>query len=183
MHFRFGSNMLFSIQFSLIAAPCSHIVVNPISSLERKDRLRLRWRWKIQIYLERNGTQAKGKKLNIEKHVKKRRNSVAYVCERNQPTERQPLVGKVPTLADRRCCVVSVTDLHGRILVLLDRSRYYFFRTVPQLYSLGWVHSVPDPLLLSKSDSDGNGTWDLWICSQHLWPLDHRGGLRRILRT
>jgi hypothetical protein len=39
------------------------------------------------------------------------------------------------------------------------------------------VDPVPDPLLLRKSDSAGNRTRDLWICSQELWPLDHRGGL------
>jgi hypothetical protein len=22
----------------------------------------------------------------------------------------------------------------------------------------------------------GNRTWNLWICSQEVWPLDHRGG-------
>jgi hypothetical protein len=37
------------------------------------------------------------------------------------------------------------------------------------------VDPVPDPLLLRKSDSAGNPTQDLWICSQKLWPLDHRG--------
>ena len=36
---------------------------------------------------------------------------------------------------------------------------------------------VPDPLLLRKSGSVGNRTRDLSICSQKLWPLDHRGGL------
>ena len=36
---------------------------------------------------------------------------------------------------------------------------------------------VPDPLLLRKSGSAGNRTRDLCICSQKLWPLDHRGGL------
>ena len=35
---------------------------------------------------------------------------------------------------------------------------------------------VPDPLLLRKSGSAGNRTRDLCICSQKLWPLDHRGG-------
>ena len=35
---------------------------------------------------------------------------------------------------------------------------------------------VPDPLLLKKSGSAGNRTRDLCICSQKLWPLDHRGG-------
>jgi hypothetical protein len=38
------------------------------------------------------------------------------------------------------------------------------------------VDPVPDLLLLRKSVSAENGTRDLWICSQELWPLDHRGG-------
>jgi hypothetical protein len=33
---------------------------------------------------------------------------------------------------------------------------------------------VPDPILLRKSGSAGNRTRDLWICSQELWPLDHK---------
>jgi hypothetical protein len=40
------------------------------------------------------------------------------------------------------------------------------------------VDLVPDPLLLRKSGSAGNGTRDLWICSEELWLQDHRGGLR-----
>jgi len=39
------------------------------------------------------------------------------------------------------------------------------------------VDPVPDPLLLRKSGSAGDRTRDLCICSQKLWPLDHRGGL------
>jgi hypothetical protein len=84
----------------------------------------------------------------------------------------------VPTFADRGCRVVSATDLHGRILGFLDRSRYYFFQVAPQLYSRGWVDPVPDPQLLRKSSRAGNRTRDLLICSQKLWPLDHKGGLR-----
>jgi hypothetical protein len=38
------------------------------------------------------------------------------------------------------------------------------------------VDPVPDPLLLRKCGSAGNRTLELWICSQELWPLDHRGG-------
>jgi hypothetical protein len=38
------------------------------------------------------------------------------------------------------------------------------------------VDPVPDPLLLRQIGSTGNRTWDLWICSQEPWPLDHRGG-------
>jgi hypothetical protein len=37
--------------------------------------------------------------------------------------------------ADRGCHVVSVTNPHGRILAFLDRSLYYLFQVVPQLYS------------------------------------------------
>ena len=33
---------------------------------------------------------------------------------------------------------------------------------------------VPDPLLLRKSGNAGDRTRDLCICSQKLWPLDHR---------
>jgi hypothetical protein len=39
------------------------------------------------------------------------------------------------------------------------------------------VDPVPDSLLLRKCGSAGNRTQDLGICSQELWPLDHRGGL------
>jgi hypothetical protein len=38
------------------------------------------------------------------------------------------------------------------------------------------VDPVLDPLLLRKSGSAGNRTRDLWIRSQKLVPLDHRGG-------
>jgi hypothetical protein len=80
----------------------------------------------------------------------------------------------VPTFAGRGCCVVSATDPHCRILGFLDRNSYYFFQVSPQLYSRGWVDPVPDPLLLRKSGSARDRTRDLWICSQELWPLDHR---------
>jgi hypothetical protein len=41
---------------------------------------------------------------------------------RTIPTERPPLVGEVPTYADRGCHVVSVTDPYGCILEFLDRT-------------------------------------------------------------
>jgi hypothetical protein len=40
----------------------------------------------------------------------------------------------------------------------------------------GWVDPVSDPLLLRKSGNARNRTRYLLICSQELWPLDHRGG-------
>jgi hypothetical protein len=80
----------------------------------------------------------------------------------------------VPTFEVRGCYVVSVTDPYGLNLGFLDGSRYYFFPVAPQLYSRGSVDPVPDPLLLRKSDSAGNWTRTS-VCSQELWPLDHRG--------
>jgi hypothetical protein len=87
------------------------------------------------------------------------------------------------TFADRGCCVVSTTDLYCRILGFLDRSRYFFFQAFPQLYSRGRVDPVPDPLLLRKSGSAGNWTRHIWICSQELWPLDHRGDRQLLHRN
>jgi hypothetical protein len=60
----------------------------------------------------------------------------------------------------------------------LDRSHYISIQVAPQLSSQGWGDPVPDPLLLKKSASAGDRTRDLRICSQELWPLDHRGGLK-----
>jgi hypothetical protein len=86
----------------------------------------------------------------------------------------------VPTFGDRWCRVVSATDPHGHILGFLDRGRYFPIQVTAQLYSRVWVDSVPDPLLLRKSGRAGNRTRDLWICSQELWPLDHRGGCKHL---
>jgi hypothetical protein len=38
------------------------------------------------------------------------------------------------------------------------------------------VDPVEDPPLLRKSGMVENRTWDLWVGSQELWPLDYRGG-------
>jgi hypothetical protein len=42
---------------------------------------------------------------------------------------------------------------------------------------------VPDPLLRIKSSSAGNRIQGLWVSSQELWPLDHRGGQHVIYTT
>jgi hypothetical protein len=103
---------------------------------------------------------------------------VALLHEQSTLTERPLLVSEVSANFWRQ------RVLHGQhngsprpYSRFLDRIRYYFFITAPQLYSRGWVGPFPDPLLLRKSGSAGNQTWDLWICSQELWPLDHRGSL------
>jgi hypothetical protein len=79
------------------------------------------------------------------------------VRERTIPTERPPLVDKVITnfFVERGCRVVSVTDPCGRILVFLDRSRFFSLQVAPQLYARGSVDPFPDPLLLRKSGSAG----------------------------
>jgi hypothetical protein len=78
-----------------------------------------------------------------------RRDSVAWSAQR------------IPTAAD---------------LKFLDPDCYFSIQVAPRLSSRGKVGPVPVPLLLRKSGSAGNRTRDLWICSQKLWPLDHRGG-------
>jgi hypothetical protein len=98
-----------------------------------------------------------------------------------RPSDRSLSAKLVPTFADIGCHVVSVTDPYGHIFGFLDRSRYSFFQVAPHLYSRGWVDPVPDPLLLRKSDSAGNRARNLWICSQELWSLDHRGGSTNLI--
>jgi hypothetical protein len=84
---------------------------------------------------------------------------VAWARKQTISTERTPPVSEVvPTFTNRGCHMISVTDLHGRILAFLDRSSYYFFQAAPKLYSRGWVDPVPDPPLLRKSGSAGNWT-------------------------
>jgi hypothetical protein len=106
---------------------------------------------------------------------------VAVVRKRTIPTERSPLVGEVSAnfwgvegAASSAQWIPTAVNLG-----FLDRSRYIFIQVAPQLSSRGWVNPVPDPLLLRKSGRAENRTRDLWICSQKLWPLDHRGGLFR----
>jgi hypothetical protein len=73
-----------------------------------------------------------------------------------RPSDLRLSVKLVPTFADIRCHVVSVTDPYNHIFGFLERSRYFFFQVAPQLYSRSWVDLAPDPLLLRKSDSAGN---------------------------
>jgi hypothetical protein len=54
-----------------------------------------------------------------------------------RPSDRRLSANLVSSFDDRRCHVVSVTDPYGRILGFLDRSPYFFFQVVPQLYSRG----------------------------------------------
>jgi hypothetical protein len=72
----------------------------------------------------------------------------------------------VPTFADRGCRVVGATGSHGRHSRLSRPEPLIIHSNTSSIYSRGWVDPVPDPLLLKKSGSAGNRTWDLWMCSQ-----------------
>jgi hypothetical protein len=108
------------------------------------------------------------------------------VNELYRQSGRRRLAKLVPTFADRG---VSRGQRNGsprplNICFLDLEELLIFIQVAPQLTSRdsrGWVDPVPDPLLLRKSGSTGNRNRDLCICSQTLWPLDHRGELNRIL--
>jgi hypothetical protein len=75
-----------------------------------------------------------------------------------RPSNRRLSEKLVPTFVDGQFHVIRVTDPYGRILDFLDRSSYFSFQVPPQLYSRGWVDSVPDTLRLRKSGSAGTRT-------------------------
>jgi hypothetical protein len=92
-------------------------------------------------------------------------------------TGRRILVG---TLVDRGALRGQSGVTHTAVnFSYLDRSHYLSFQVTPYLSSRGWLDTVPDPLLLRA----GNRTRDPWICSQELWPLDCRDGLKFTLRA
>jgi hypothetical protein len=61
---------------------------------------------------------------NIKYYIKKIPWSES-ASELYRPSDRRLSAKLVPTFADRRCRVVSVTDPYDRILGFLDRSRYF----------------------------------------------------------
>jgi hypothetical protein len=84
---------------------------------------------------------------------------MALAREKIIPIERPPLIGEASAkFSGRECHVFSAADPYGRIFGILDRSRYFVFQVAPQLYSWGWVYSVPEPLLLKETGSAGNRT-------------------------
>jgi hypothetical protein len=59
-------------------------------------------------------------------------------------------------------------------LGFLGRSHYIFFASL--IIVTGLRGPSFQTLLLRKSGSAGNGTRDLWVCSQEVRRLDHRSG-------
>jgi hypothetical protein len=101
------------------------------------------------------------------------------VRERTIPTERPPLDEiLVLTFVDRGVLrgqrggsprpLISV--FYTGVATFLPSSSSF-------ILTRAWVDPIPDPLLLRKFGSAGYRTRDLWVSSQELWPLDHRGGL------
>jgi hypothetical protein len=93
-----------------------------------------------------------------------------------RPSDRRLSAKLMPTLADRGCRAVSATNPHGREIRFYRPDPRLSIQLAPHINTRRWVDPVLDPLLLRKSGSAGNQTQDLWICSQEVWPLDHRGG-------
>jgi hypothetical protein len=107
------------------------------------------------------------KSFSIEKNSLPESSSELY-----RPGDRSLSAKLVPTFGDRGCRVVSATDPYGHILGFLDRSHYFFLQVAPQLYLSG----PRSRLTTQKTWYCRKSNLDLWICSQELWPLDHRGG-------
>jgi hypothetical protein len=107
---------------------------------------------------------------------------MALVCKRTILTKQPPLVAKlVPTSADRGCCMVNTMDPHSHIFEISRPEPLLF---LPSSYSI-----VLTRLSGPRSRPTTQKIWqrqesnlDHWICSQELWPLDHRGGLTKHIR-
>jgi hypothetical protein len=67
-----------------------------------------------------------------------------------RPSDRLLLAKLVPAFVDGGCRTVRATNPHGRILGILDRSRYYFLQVAPQLYSRGWSGPQSRPTTSQK---------------------------------
>jgi hypothetical protein len=94
------------------------------------------------------------------------------------PSDRRLSAKLMTTFAGRGCCVVSATNLRGRYFRFPRPEPLLFHSSSSSvvLKRLSGPRSKP-PSLPRKSGRAGNRTRNLWICSQKLWPLDHRGGL------
>jgi hypothetical protein len=117
--------------------------------------------------------QLKYLKLSLLKQAKKKPPWL-LVRKRTIPTERpEPLANLVPIFSGSRGFAWSAQQFRTAVSFgFLDRRWYFFIQAVPQLSSRVTADPIPYPVLLWKS---GNPTRDLRICSQDVWPLDHRG--------
>jgi hypothetical protein len=137
---------------------CGHLLKTwALASLQRQTDTEPEWKatrnsWSRLVTCWRHGTHAFWELIKLKIPWPE------SASELYRPSDRRLSAKLVPTFADIGCHVVRVTNPYGRNLGFLDRSRYIFFQAAPQLYSLGWVNPVPDPLLLRKSGSAWNRT-------------------------
>jgi hypothetical protein len=92
-------------------------------------------------------------------------------------TDRRLSAKRLPTCADKGCHVVSVTDPYGRILSVFWTGAATFLSSSSSivLTRLSGPRSRPTTFSFWQCRESNPG---LRICSQELWPVDHRGGLR-----
>jgi hypothetical protein len=93
------------------------------------------------------------------------------------PIGRPPLVDEVSANVCRYGGIAwsALRIPHGRQSQISRTKLLLFNQVAPHLSSRYWMDPIPDPLLLRKSGNAWNRTRDLWICSQEVWPLHHRG--------
>jgi hypothetical protein len=136
------------------------------------------------IHSTRGNTGSNDKRKYLRSHKYRARNTSEKqtpwpesVSELYRPSDRRLPVKLVPTFAVRG---VSRSQSGGFptpvISTFWTGDATFSFQVAHQLYLRGWVDPVLDSILPRKSGSAGNRTSGLWICSQKLWPLDHRGG-------
>jgi hypothetical protein len=88
---------------------------------------------------------------SVQPH-KKKLNSMVWVRERTIPIERPPLVGEVTANSCGKREPRGQRDGSLRPYSRFSRDEpLLFYQVAPQLYSRGWVDSVPDPLFFSLS--------------------------------
>jgi hypothetical protein len=98
-----------------------------------------------------------------------------FASELYRPSDRRLSAKWLPTCADRRYHVVSVTDSSGCISRFSRQESLLFYQVAPQfvLTRLSAPRSRPTTIFFWYFPESNPG---LRICSQELWPLDHRGG-------
>jgi hypothetical protein len=122
----------------------------------------VRWKFQRDILLPSSGTKSKSKEESrIDKNYTYR---ATAACRRNWC---QLLRIEGVAWSAQRIPTADNLDF-------LDPEPLHFHSSSS---SVIWVYPVTESLFLRKSVSVGNRTRDLWICSQELWPIDHRDGL------
>jgi hypothetical protein len=106
--------------------------------------------------------------------IKKKKPWPLFASELYRPSGRRFSAKIVPTFAGRGSAQQIPTAVN---LGFLGWCRYLFHSSSSSVVLARLSGSRFRTLLLRKSGRAGNRTRDLWICSQKLRSVDHRGGL------